>query len=118
MSGMQVLVVEDEPLIAMSMQMLVEDCGWSVLGPFDDIDTVLKAINAGARVDCALLDCNLKGKVAWPVAEALERMGVPFAFTSGQGARDIDARFASRPIFTKPVDEELVKRFLQGVARP
>ncbi len=116
MSSVQVLVVEDEPLIAMSMEMLVEDLGWSVLGPFDDVDTVLKAINSGARVDCALLDCNLKGKAAWPVAEALESKGVPFAFTSGQGARDIDPRFAGRPIFTKPVDEELVKRFLKAAA--
>lgn len=113
---MNVLILEDEPLIAMSMEALVEDEGWAVVGPFSVVADAVAAITAGAAVDCALLDCNLGGLPSWPVADALAARNIPFAFTSGQSAADIEPRFADRPSFTKPIDEGKVKRFLAGQA--
>jgi CheY-like chemotaxis protein len=109
---MNILILEDEPLIAMSMQALVEDHGWTVVGPFAGVADALAAIAGGADVDCALLDCNLGGQASWPVADLLAAKGIPFAFTSGQSAKDIEPRFSDRPSFTKPIDEAKVKRFL------
>jgi CheY-like chemotaxis protein len=113
---MNVLILEDEPLIAMSMQMLVEDQGWGVVGPFASVDAAVEAVSTGSQIDCALLDCNLGGKPSWDVADALAAREIPFAFTSGQSARDFAPRFASRPNFTKPIDEARVRRFLSGIA--
>ena len=109
---MNVLILEDEPLIAMSMEALIEDEGWRAVGPFAAVEDALAAILGGVVIDCALLDCNLGGVPSWPVADGLAERGVPFAFTSGQLAADIEPRFADRPIFAKPIDETRVKGFL------
>jgi CheY-like chemotaxis protein len=113
MQSLNVLIVEDEPLIAMMMEALVEDVGGVSHGPFATLSPALAAVESGAEIDVALLDCNL-GKVhSWPVADALAARGIPFAFTSGQGPKGIADRFADRPVFDKPVDEEKLKRFLR-----
>lgn len=112
-----VLILEDEPLIAMSMQALVEDQGWQVLGPFATVEAALGELEAGAAVSCALLDCNLGSEPSWPVADLLATRGVPFAFTSGQSSNDIEPRFQGRPTFGKPIDDEKVKRFLRSVVQ-
>jgi CheY-like chemotaxis protein len=109
------MIIEDEPLIAMAMEMLVEDVGGEVIGSHGTLKEALDAIAAEPRIDVVMLDLNLGREPAWPVAEALAARGVPFGFTSGQGA--IDPRFADRPVFAKPVNEEKLKRFLRQYAR-
>ncbi len=111
---LHVMIVEDEPLIGAAMQMLVEDIGGVVSGPHITLADGLAAVSKGSRIDCALLDCNLGRETSWPIAEALVARSIPFAFTSGKGAGEIDARFADRPIFSKPVDESRLKIFLQA----
>jgi DNA-binding response OmpR family regulator len=113
MASLRVMIVEDEPLIGAAMEMLVEEIGGTVLGPFLNLRDGLAAAAAGEHADCALLDCNLGKDMSWPIADALAERGVPFAFTSGKGAKDIEPRFFSRPIFTKPVDESKLKKFIE-----
>jgi CheY-like chemotaxis protein len=114
MPALNVMIVEDEPLIAMMMEALVEDVGGATRGPFATVPAALGALQNGEAVDVALLDCNLgRGEHSWPVADALAAKGIPFAFTSGQGVKEIAERFAGRPVFAKPVDEEQLRRFLR-----
>lgn len=113
MPTLNVMIVEDEPLIAMMMEALVEDVGGSTLGPFANLPSAVAAVDGRAQIDVALLDCNLGRDASWPVADALAARGIPFAFTSGKGPKDIIERFSDRPVFAKPVDEEKLKRFLQ-----
>jgi CheY-like chemotaxis protein len=113
-----VLIVEDEPLIGAAMQMLVEDIGGTVSGPHVTLADGLAAVGKAARIDCALLDCNLGREASWPIAELLAAKGVTFAFTSGKGVGDIDPRFAGRPVFSKPVDESKLKNFLESLKQP
>ena len=118
MSSVRVMIVEDEPLIGAAMEMLVEDLGGQVVGPFMHLREAVAAAESGEIFDCALLDCNLaKGEMSWPIADVLVSRGVPFAFTSGKGARDIEPRFAGRPVFTKPVEDAKVKGFILQYAR-
>ncbi|MFT3725595.1 MAG: hypothetical protein QM773_18655 [Hyphomonadaceae bacterium] len=117
MTLLTVMIVEDEPLIGAAMEMLVEDLGGSVVGPFMNVGDSLAGLERAGQVDCALLDCNLGRETSWPIADALAARGVPFAFTSGKGIQDIEPRFRDRPVFAKPVDESKLKRFLQGHAR-
>jgi CheY-like chemotaxis protein len=112
MASLRVMIVEDEPLIGAAMEMLVEDLGGSVFGPFMNLRDGLAAAESGEVVNCALLDCNLAREMSWPIADALAARGVPFAFTSGKGAKDIEPRFAGRPVFTKPVDDSKLKTFI------
>jgi CheY-like chemotaxis protein len=117
MPSLRVMIVEDEPLIAMAMEMLVEDAGGQPTGMHATLKEALAAVESEPRIDVALLDCNLGKEPSWPVAEALAKRNVPFAFTSGQGIRDMDPRFANRPVFAKPIDEEKLKRFLRQYSR-
>jgi hypothetical protein len=110
-----VMIVEDEPLIGVAMQMLVEDLGGVVSGPHMTLADGLGAAAVGGLVHCALLDCNLGRDASWPIAEVLAARGVPFAFTSGKSANDIDPRFADRPVFPKPVDETRLKNWLEAL---
>ncbi|MET0497818.1 MAG: response regulator [Steroidobacteraceae bacterium] len=81
---MKVLVVEDEPLIAMSLAAEIEDMGYEVLGPAHSIDSALGLI-VTARPDLALLDIDLDhagdGIV---IAKVLSSQGIPAVFVSGQ----------------------------------
>lgn len=109
------MIVEDEPLIGVAMQMLVEDLGGVVSGPHMTLADGLGAAASGGLLHCALLDCNLGRETSWPIAETLAARGVPFAFTSGKGRGEIDARFADRPVFQKPVDETRLKSWLEAL---
>src|ERR1700759_2232288 len=62
-----VLVVEDEFLIAMELEGLLEDEGYKVLGPASTVAAAL-AILADHRPDACILDFNLRGEQATPVA--------------------------------------------------
>lgn len=118
MTTLNVFIVEDEPLIGAAMEMLVEDLGGSVIGPFLSLADGLAGLERAGQIDCALLDCNLGRETSWPIADALAARGVPFAFTSGKGIQDLEPRFRDRPVFAKPVDETKLTRFLKGNARP
>lgn len=113
---MNVLILEDEPLIAMAMEAMIEDMGWSVVGPFATVEEAVAAVADGAAIDCGLLDCNLGGAPSWPAADALDRRDIPFAFISGQPAWNIEPRFANRPSFAKPIDEARVTAYIAGLA--
>ncbi len=118
MTSLHVLIVEDEPLIAMAMEMLVQDEeGGVVLGPHGGVAPALADVAGGDRIDVALLDCNLGRESSWPVADALAQRGIPFAFTSGKGAGDIPERFHGRQVFSKPVDDNHIRRFLRQFAQ-
>jgi hypothetical protein len=111
------MIVEDEPLVAMAMELLVQDVDGVAVGPFSTVRQALGALESEQRIDCALLDYNLGKEPSWPVAEALAGRGVPFAFTSGQDVNDIRARFPDRPIFAKPMNEERLKAFVRQFVR-
>lgn len=118
MTSLRVMIVEDEPLIGAAMEMLVEDLGGAVLGPFTSLRDGLAGLQASnGGIDCALLDCNIGKDTSWPIADALAARGIPFAFTSGKGLKDIEPRFHDRPVFAKPVEEAMVKQFLLLHAR-
>jgi DNA-binding response OmpR family regulator len=113
---MHVMILEDEPLIAMAMEMMVTDEGWHVVGPFASVTAAQEAVEQGAAIDVALLDCNLGGETSLRVAESLKARGIPFAFTSGQGRGVIDEHFAEAKMFAKPIDERRVQAYLKQIA--
>ena len=102
---MNILVVEDEALVALLVQEIVEESGHVCVGPVDS-----------CHVDAALLDIWLKNdEFVYPAARKLASRGVPFAFVSARAADGIDPVFADRPLIPKPMDERRVKGWLQEV---
>jgi CheY-like chemotaxis protein len=79
----RILVVEDEYLIAMTLKDNLESAGSVVLGPVPSVEKAVKAIASETRIDAAVVDINLGGVMAYPVADALLARKIPFVFTSG-----------------------------------
>ena len=79
----RILVVEDEYLIAMSLQDALENAGSVVVGPVPSVDKAIKTIELDPHIDAAVVDVNLGGVLAYPVADMLIARKIPFVFTSG-----------------------------------
>jgi CheY-like chemotaxis protein len=78
-----ILVVEDEYLIATTLSDQLEGVGSIVVGPVPSVERAIKAIESNPEIDAAILDVNLGGAMAYPVADALLARNIPFIFTSG-----------------------------------
>jgi two-component SAPR family response regulator len=108
-----VLLVEDEYLVAMDMSAFLEAAGAHVVGPASNVSAALAAVEC-TKLDGAILDVNLRGELAYPVADALLGRGIPFVFTTGYDARTVPARFAEVKRCEKPTTPEEISRALFG----
>lgn len=97
----RVLIVEDEPLIAMTVEDMLIELGYDVVGIAARIDDAIAFIERD-RIDAALLDVNLGADRIDPVADLLASKGCPFVFATGDGHAGLPARHAGRPFVAKP----------------
>ena len=88
-----VLIVEDEVLIAIDMQLELEDGGFRVLGPARSVRSALALLETSAP-DAAVLDLNLRDELVTPVALALRQNGIPFLLASA----DIQGSLATEAV--------------------
>jgi CheY-like chemotaxis protein len=109
----RVLVVEDEYFIADDIGELLTQQGVTVMGPVGTLREARSLIGKEA-FDVAVLDVNLHGEMSYPIADDLQRRGVPFLFATGYSDHAIPARFAGVPRCDKPFnDGDLVARVRQ-----
>lgn len=102
LQGLRVLVVEDEALVSFQMEDILEELGCVLAGAAARLDEALELVRqVHGAIDAAILDVNLAGQEAYPIAEALERAGVPFGFATGYGGR-IAAPWNAFPLIQKP----------------
>jgi PAS domain S-box-containing protein len=104
----RILLVEDEHLIAMMMTQALRDLNCEVVGPFAKIGDALAAIERES-IDAGVLDINLGGEMAYPIAHMLEARNVPFVFMTGYGAEAISTPFPQVRIIQKPVEREMLQ---------
>jgi PAS domain S-box-containing protein len=114
-AGQRILLVEDESLIAMMMRDMLVGLGFCVIGPFGDVQAALAAAEAG-EIEAAVLDVNLNGDSASPVADALAARGVPFLLVTGYDAESVSRRYADVPILQKPIDPTTLRGMLLNLA--
>lgn len=77
----RILIIEDEPLVALQLQADLESDGHQVLGPAGDLKKGLAL--AEGDMDIALLDISLGSDVSTPIADHLLSRRIPFAFATG-----------------------------------
>jgi CheY-like chemotaxis protein len=109
-------VVEDEALVAFSLQQLLNEFGYEVVGPSPNTQTAL-LLFADTAIDAAVLDVNLGEERIDRVAEALAAASVPFVFATGYSdVAALPAAFKQRPMLNKPYQphelQEAVSRLL------
>ena len=110
----RILVVEDEFLIAMSLQDALENAGAVVVGPAPSVEKAIKQIESEPHIDAAVLDVNLGGMLAYPVADMLVAKNIPFVFTSGYEDNLLKSRYSQvkncpKPYQFRAMEEALVE---------
>src|SRR5580658_9780198 len=97
----EILLVEDEPLIAMYIEDSLVRSGFTVSGPFE---TVVSGSDAARRFNgaAALVDLLLDGDDATIVTEILASRNIPFVVMTGRDAVDASPAARSAPMLKKP----------------
>lgn len=120
-SGVSVLVVEDETLVGMDLVMLLEEWGYTALGPIKSVEEALREVERSAP-DVAILDVNLgKGRTSLPIADRLAKLSIPFMFLTGYDPsryETSDAANYGAPHLRKPVSERALRNALSEMASP
>jgi DNA-binding response OmpR family regulator len=98
---MRILIIEDEPVIALDLQDLLDEAGFAVVGVAGKLETALTLINQ-ANFDAAIVDANLGGVSSGPAAAALVAHRIPFVVLSGYSLKTQEAGFPAAVFIQKP----------------
>jgi DNA-binding response OmpR family regulator len=99
--GIRVLVVEDEPIIALDICQQLANAGFEVLGPATSVANALLFI-AEPGCDVAVLNVNLGNETSEPIARKLRASGKPFVVLSGYSTDNLPPSFNGAVFLTKP----------------
>ena len=117
LSGITVLVVEDNYYLASEMCAALSDQDAAIVGPTADVEEAQELL-AATKLDCAVLDINLHGEFTFELAEELRRRGVPLIFTTGYDETIIPLPLLDAVRLEKPVNlTELVRAVKTSAAR-
>jgi CheY-like chemotaxis protein len=100
-SSLQILVVEDESMVAMMIEDMLEDLGHKVIATSGRMPDASKLVS-DASADLAILDVNLNGEETYPLADSLAARQIPFIFATGYGSSGIKAEWSGVPVLQKP----------------
>jgi len=101
-----VLIVEDDPIIALDFEDTLLEFGVKSVRTAQSVAKALALIDAQPP-DFALLDVSLIREKSFAVAERLDALKIPYAFVTGYGAdARLPAAFASKPRLAKPYSTE------------
>jgi DNA-binding response OmpR family regulator len=109
-----VLIVEDEPIVALGLEDLIYDAGGHPVSA-ERLDEAF-ALIAEFRFELAILDINVHGHQSYPVAATLAGMSVPFLFATGYGDTLHPPEFESIPTIVKPYSLADIERALEALA--
>jgi CheY-like chemotaxis protein len=113
LEGLQILVVEDEVLVAMDIEDMLLDLKCEPVRLASTIKAALEIIRSADKLDGVLLDMNLHGQTVLPVAEELVKKGIPFVLVTGYARRDEDpSAMRDAPRLNKPFAVEALSEAL------
>jgi two-component sensor histidine kinase/CheY-like chemotaxis protein len=105
LAGKRVLVIEDEPMIALDMELMLSEAGCEVAGSAGTIEQARQLV-AEAEYDVAVVDGNLGGEPVDEIAIDLTRRNIPFAFVTGYGRDSLPQGFRDAVVVSKPFSSE------------
>ena len=112
MAGIQVLIVEDDPFIAMDIESAVsEELGGDA--ELIVVDSVSQARRAADQpLDCALLDIDVVGGKTFAIAASLRAKGTPLMFVSGSAPSEVPPELRDVRFVRKPFSADELGRFV------
>lgn len=100
----QILIVEDEMLVACDMQDILETNGYRCSGIVPDLASAEEYFEA--PIDLALVDLNLRDGLTGPqIGARLGSAGVPVVFVTANPAQIWDGIAGTIGVLSKPTDE-------------
>jgi len=96
-------IAEDEFLLACMLEDDLRDNGFAIVGPYTRLRDALEAAST-QDFDIAVLDINMNGEMAYPIADALLARGIPFIFLSGYGNTTLPERLKGATCVPKPCE--------------
>jgi PAS domain S-box-containing protein len=100
--GARILVVDDEPLIALEIADILTKAGYGVIGPAGSVAEAL-ALLQSERCAAAVLDVNLGRETCEPIAEHLVQRSTPYVIVSGYSREQQALSLRAAPYLAKPV---------------
>ena len=110
-SSGKVLIVEDDPFIAIDLEDTLRDAGFEVAEMASSVDQGLEAIRR-CNPTLATLDYKLGAETSDEIAAELTRRSIPFCYVSGHSNR-LSERDA--PVLGKPVAPSVIVRTLNSL---
>jgi len=114
--GLEILLVEDEALVAAMLEDMLADFGCILAGAAATVSEGLAAVAAATQIDAAILDVNLGGQKVFPVADILVARGIPIVFSTAYGPADLVERYPRARIIHKPYRAEALAELLIQLA--
>jgi CheY-like chemotaxis protein len=106
------IVVEDEPLIAMMIEELLAELGWTVDGSaHSEAEAFILLDRCSPKL--ALLDINLGLTTSLAVAASCRERHIPVVFMTGYSIQDVPRQRGDAPVLSKPFSPEDLKRALK-----
>lgn len=100
-----ILIVEDEMLVACEMEAILEENGYRCAGIVPDLTAAARYL--GQPLDVALVDLNLRDGFTGPqIGEQLSRAGVPVIFITANPGLLGEGIAGTVGVLTKPTDEQ------------
>jgi len=116
--GKSVLVIEDEPLVALDIVSVLNEAGANVVGPVTTRKEALSSVEE-LSLDLVLLDGNLQGESVEDIAERLRDRRIPFLMVSGYDSGQLPQTLSRHPIVLKPFSrEDLLRSARQSLLSP
>jgi DNA-binding NtrC family response regulator len=117
-SGLRVLVVEDDFDVAEALRSALESAGCEVAGPVSTVEEACE-LAKNSPLDAAVLDIALSPGTSAPVARALLYRGCPFVFVTGFSNVDmLPEELRGYRVLLKPVDGETLRSAIHSLVQP
>jgi DNA-binding response OmpR family regulator len=110
----RVLILEDDPFIALDLQTILEGEGHEIVGVFDSISEAREHLEDS--FDYALLDIDVVGGKSFGLASELYERHIPFAFVSASRPAEVPPGLRHAAFISKPFEERAVLSSIEQVA--
>lgn len=107
LSGLRVLIAEDNWVNADTMSVILEEEGATVIGPSSTVAASIELVRAEAT-DFALVDMNLSDSFADGLAAELKQRSIPFAIITAYRSLPTDADAHAEAVLHKPVSAKAI----------
>lgn len=113
---MRILILEDDPLIALDLQLILEDEGHEVIGPCASLAEAQSYGSPG--IDLALLDVDLPDGKSFDLAARLIEGGVPVSFVSASTRAELPPHLGDVAFIAKPYQHAAIRNSLTLACSP